>query len=170
MWSQNLLRLSQRRTRSRPARPRCSILNTPIRRHRQLSISKSPRALRARLSNRSCAMTRMWRCTARAHCNACRTARFARSSTACTHSKSKSVASIRTKTSATCSKIWPTARLIRLHMYMATTIFDQTDAGTGLVVSVRPPRESIDKSKDRRYKRKNKQVQQRLAGLEMDAN
>ena len=53
---------------------------------------------------------------------------------------------------------------------VAATVLDQTDAGNGLVVSVRPPRESIDKSKDRRYKRKNKQVQKKLAGLEMDAN
>ena len=50
------------------------------------------------------------------------------------------------------------------------TVIDQTDAGTGLVVSVRPPRESIDKCKDKRYKRKNKQVQKKLARLEMDAN
>ena len=53
---------------------------------------------------------------------------------------------------------------------VATTVIDQTDAGTGLVVSVRPPRESIDKCKDKRYKRKNKQVQKKLAGLEMAAD
>jgi hypothetical protein len=52
---------------------------------------------------------------------------------------------------------------------VTTTVFDQTDASNGLVVSVRPPRKSVDKCKDRGYKRKNKQVQQKLAGLEMDA-
>ena len=53
---------------------------------------------------------------------------------------------------------------------IANTVIDQTDAGTGLVVSVRPPRESIDKCKDKRYKKKNKQVQKKLATLEMAAN
>ena len=53
---------------------------------------------------------------------------------------------------------------------VANTVIDQPDAGTGLVVSVRPPRESLDKCKDKRYKRKNKQVQKKLAGLEMAAD
>jgi hypothetical protein len=53
---------------------------------------------------------------------------------------------------------------------VTTTVFDQTDAGNGLIFSERPPRYSVDKCKDRRFKRKNKQVQQNLAGLEMDAN
>ena len=53
---------------------------------------------------------------------------------------------------------------------VAATVLDETEPGTGLVVSVRPPRESVDKCKDKRYKRKNKQVQKKLAGLEMAEN
>ena len=49
-------------------------------------------------------------------------------------------------------------------------VIDQTDAGSGLVVNVRPPRESIEKCKDKRYKKRHKQVQKRLAPLEMAEN
>ena len=69
------------------------------------------------------AMICISRCTARAHCNACRTAPYARSSTLCRHSKSRSAACTRTTTSATCSRIWRMALLIRSHMHMTTTLF-----------------------------------------------
>ena len=49
-------------------------------------------------------------------------------------------------------------------------MLEERDTGAGLVVSVRPPRESIDKCKDKRYKKKNKQVQNKLAELQMAEN
>lgn len=51
-----------------------------------------------------------------------------------------------------------------------TTEFYRTNAGGGLVISKSPPRDLIEKSKDKRYRKKNKQVQRKLVGLEMDAN
>ena len=53
---------------------------------------------------------------------------------------------------------------------VAATVLEEREAGAGLVVSVRPPRESIDKCKDKRYKKKNKQVQKKLAELQMAEN
>ena len=104
-------------------------------------------------------------------------ARFDPSCTACTRSRFRSAACTRTMTSATCSIISRTDRRIRTRMHTDITRFQsrplcstKLNAGTGLVVSVRPPRESIDKCKDKRYKRKNKQVQKKLAGLQMAEN
>ena len=50
------------------------------------------------------------------------------------------------------------------------TLLDSPDAGQGLVISVPPPRDSIDKCKDRRYKKRHKRVEKQLTALEMAEN
>jgi len=63
-----------------------------------------------------------------------------------------------------------TARLLTLRHPVAATVLEKREADAGLVVSARPPRESIDKCKDKRYKRRTNRLQQRLAELQMAEN